>query len=193
MCWSHSRRKFFVLADVAKVPLALEAVRRIDAIFAIEREINGRAAAERCAVRQARVAPLVAELGCIHARDDFALDHLSFAGEDDRNSARELGGAFHLLSSRPLAFAIPAGSAFLCCCHQYQPPAPPSARTPITMKSDAYRVSYGRACGSAFQQIVEMLEPRGGARPHRVGCVSTLSLEPKGRQSHILYCDAALI
>jgi transposase len=29
---------------------------------AIEREINGRAAAERCAVRQARVAPLVAEL-----------------------------------------------------------------------------------------------------------------------------------
>jgi transposase len=62
MCWSHSRRKFFVLADVAKAPLALEAVRRIDAIFAIEREINGRAAAERCAVRQARVAPLVAEL-----------------------------------------------------------------------------------------------------------------------------------
>ena len=70
MCWSHSRRKFFVLADVAKslppakagAPLALEAVRRIDAIFAIEREINGLAAAERRAVRQARVAPLVAEL-----------------------------------------------------------------------------------------------------------------------------------
>ena len=32
-CWSHARRKFFVLADVAKAPLALEAVRRIDAIF----------------------------------------------------------------------------------------------------------------------------------------------------------------
>ena len=40
-CWSHGRRKFFVLADYAKAPLALEAVRRIDAIFAIEREING--------------------------------------------------------------------------------------------------------------------------------------------------------
>ena len=61
-CWAHGRRKFFVLADVAKAPLAVEAVRRIDAIFAVEREINGRPATERLAVRQARVAPLVAEL-----------------------------------------------------------------------------------------------------------------------------------
>jgi transposase len=61
-CWSHSRRKFFELADLRKAPLAIEAVRRIDAIFAIEREINGHAAAERRAVRQARVAPLVGEL-----------------------------------------------------------------------------------------------------------------------------------
>jgi transposase len=62
MCWSHGRRKFFVLADVAKSPLALEAVRHIDAIFAVEREIIGRAATERLVVRQARVAALVAEL-----------------------------------------------------------------------------------------------------------------------------------
>ena len=27
-CWAHARRKFFVLADLAKAPLALEAVRR---------------------------------------------------------------------------------------------------------------------------------------------------------------------
>ena len=40
-CWSHGRRNFFVLADTGKAPLAVEAVRRIDAIFAIEREING--------------------------------------------------------------------------------------------------------------------------------------------------------
>ena len=40
-CWSHGRRKFFVLADLAKsapgseqrAPLAVAAVRRIDAIF----------------------------------------------------------------------------------------------------------------------------------------------------------------
>jgi transposase len=74
-CWSHGRRKFFVLADIAAnarnkalgketaiAPLALEAVKRIDAIFDIEREINGRPATERLAVRRERVAPLVAEL-----------------------------------------------------------------------------------------------------------------------------------
>jgi transposase len=70
-CWSHGRRKFFVLADVAAkargklpvvAPLALETVKRIDAIFDIEREINGQTADERLAVRRARIAPLVADL-----------------------------------------------------------------------------------------------------------------------------------
>ena len=61
-CWSHGRRKFFVLADVAKAPLAVAAVRRIDAIFAIEGEINGLPAEPRLAVRTARSAPLVTEL-----------------------------------------------------------------------------------------------------------------------------------
>ena len=61
-CWSHGRRYFFELADLKKAPLAIEAVRRIEAVFAIEREINGHSAAERRAVRQARIAPLVAEL-----------------------------------------------------------------------------------------------------------------------------------
>ena len=55
-CWSHGRRKFFVLADVAAkargklpvvAPFALETVKRIDAIFAIEREISGQTADER--------------------------------------------------------------------------------------------------------------------------------------------------
>lgn len=58
-CWSHGRRKLFVLAEVAKAPLAIEAVRRIDAIFDVERDINGLAAEQRRAVRQARAAPLV--------------------------------------------------------------------------------------------------------------------------------------
>ena len=43
-------------------PLALEAVQRIDAIFAIERPINGLSAAERAAARQELSAPLVADL-----------------------------------------------------------------------------------------------------------------------------------
>lgn len=51
-----------MLADLAKAPLAVEAVRRIDAIFAIERDINGLSAAQRHAIRQIRVAPLVTAL-----------------------------------------------------------------------------------------------------------------------------------
>jgi transposase len=43
-------------------PLAVEAVRRIDAIFDIEREINGRPIEERLAARRERVAPLVVDL-----------------------------------------------------------------------------------------------------------------------------------
>jgi transposase len=61
-CWSHSRRKFFELADLRKAPLAIEAVRRIDAIFAMEREINGATAEHRLAFRNERVTPLVSEL-----------------------------------------------------------------------------------------------------------------------------------
>src|SRR5262245_35968823 len=61
----------FVLADVAAkrggkppmvAPLAVEAVKRIDAIFDIEREINGCSIGARLLVRRERVAPLVAEL-----------------------------------------------------------------------------------------------------------------------------------
>ena len=58
-CWAHGRRKFFELADLQKAPVAIEAVRRIDELFAIEGEINGRTADERLTVRQARVKPLV--------------------------------------------------------------------------------------------------------------------------------------
>jgi transposase len=75
-CWVHARRPFFVLADVAAnarakaqgktagaiSPIALEAVRRIDALFAIERAINGQSAERRRAVRQELSAPLLANL-----------------------------------------------------------------------------------------------------------------------------------
>ena len=43
-------------------PIAVEAVRRIDALFAIERDINGQSADRRRAVRQELSAPLVADL-----------------------------------------------------------------------------------------------------------------------------------
>ena len=73
LCWSHGRRKFYELADIAASkrrgkrappisPLALGAVKRIDALFDIERAINGETAERRLAVRRERSAPLVAEL-----------------------------------------------------------------------------------------------------------------------------------
>ena len=71
LCWAHARRKFFVLADIAAnarrsrtappiSPIALEAVRRIDLLFDVERDINGLPAAQRRAARAGRSASLVA-------------------------------------------------------------------------------------------------------------------------------------
>jgi transposase len=61
-CWAHGRRKFFDLARISKAPIAIEAVERIDALFAIEREINGAAPHERKRVRNERSRPLIAAL-----------------------------------------------------------------------------------------------------------------------------------
>ena len=68
-CWAHARRKFFELARLNKAPIAIEAVERIDALFAIEREINGLHAARApapCAHERSR--PLVVELESLAAR-----------------------------------------------------------------------------------------------------------------------------
>ncbi len=73
LCWSHGRRKFYELADIAAnkrrgkrappiSPLALEVVKRIDALLDIERTLNGESAERRLAVRREQSAPLVAEL-----------------------------------------------------------------------------------------------------------------------------------
>lgn len=75
-CWVHARRPFFAMADLEEnarckaagkkeiplSPIAIEVVRRIDALFEIERSINGRSAEERLAARRALSAPLVDDL-----------------------------------------------------------------------------------------------------------------------------------
>ncbi len=50
------------MAEVARAPLAAEAVRRIDAIFGAERTINGLPAEQRLTVRKEHIAPRIAEL-----------------------------------------------------------------------------------------------------------------------------------
>jgi len=62
-CGAHARRKFFDLARLNKAPIAIEAVARIDALFAIERDINGFSPDERCKARQERSRPRVEALG----------------------------------------------------------------------------------------------------------------------------------
>lgn len=71
-CWVHARRPFFAMADIEEnarrkatgkkeirlSPIALEVVRRIDALFKIERFINGRSAEQRVQVRQTLSRPL---------------------------------------------------------------------------------------------------------------------------------------
>ena len=61
-CWAHARRKFFDIARINKAPIAIEAVKRIDALFAIEREINGLTPHERLAVRAERSRSFVLDL-----------------------------------------------------------------------------------------------------------------------------------
>jgi transposase len=61
-CWAHARRKFFDLARINKAPIASAAVARIDALFAIEREINGLAPPQRVDVRAECTQPLIIEL-----------------------------------------------------------------------------------------------------------------------------------
>jgi transposase len=75
-CWVHARRPFFAMADIEEnarrkaagkkeitlSPIAIEIVRRIDALFEIERSINGKSAEERLAERRTLSRPLVDDL-----------------------------------------------------------------------------------------------------------------------------------
>ena len=106
-CWAHARRKFFVLADIEAAarrkarggvpvvsPIALETVQRIDALFDIERGINGLSAEQRLAVRREQSAPLLAALE-------------AWMREERRRLSRhsELAGAMDYMLKRWASFA----------------------------------------------------------------------------------------
>ena len=102
-CWAHSRRKVFELADIEAAarktargekpnlvyPLALEALERIDALFDIERAINGLSPEQRRAVRQDKSAPLVKEL-----------EHWMIATRDKLSRGHDLAKAFNYMLRR---------------------------------------------------------------------------------------------
>jgi transposase len=108
-CWVHARRPFFAMADVEEnarrkasgkkeiplSPIAIEVVRRIDALFEIERSINRKSAEERLAVRRDKSQPLVEELE-LYLRAQ--LDRLS--------RGHDLAKAINYILKRPAAFRL---------------------------------------------------------------------------------------
>jgi transposase len=108
-CWVHARRPFFAMADLEEnarrkaaskkeiplSPIAIEIVRRIDALFEIERSINGKSAGERLAVRRARSRPLVDDL---HAYMSAQAEKLS--------RGHDLVKAINYLLKRWVAFTL---------------------------------------------------------------------------------------
>jgi transposase len=108
-CWVHARRPFFAMADIEEnarrkaagkkeiplSPIAVEIVRRIDALFEIERSINGKSANERLAVRRDKSRPLVEELE-LYLRAQ--LDRLS--------RGHDLAKAINYILKRPAAFNL---------------------------------------------------------------------------------------
>lgn len=59
-CWAHARRKFFELADNS--PVAIEVLRRIALLYAIEAEVRGTSSGQRRAVRVERARIVVDDL-----------------------------------------------------------------------------------------------------------------------------------
>ena len=61
-CWAHVRRQFYDLQQAQASPLPTEALKRIGALYAIEREIRGRPPDQRQQVRNVRAKPLLESL-----------------------------------------------------------------------------------------------------------------------------------
>jgi transposase len=108
-CWVHARRPFFAMADIDEnarrkaagkkeiplSPIAIEIVRRIDALFEIERSINGKSADERLAVRRHKSRPLVEDL-----------EHYMRAQLDRLPRGHDLVKAINYILKRPAAFNL---------------------------------------------------------------------------------------
>jgi transposase len=61
-CWSHGRREVIKAMPEAGSPIGDEILQRIAALYAIEKQIRGASPEVRCAARQERAKPLVADL-----------------------------------------------------------------------------------------------------------------------------------
>ncbi len=81
-CWAHVRRKFYDLRETHASPIASEALERIAALYAIEKEIRGRPPDERQQVRMLRSRPLLQSL-----RDWFEVSLTKLSRKSDTTAA----------------------------------------------------------------------------------------------------------
>jgi hypothetical protein len=111
-------------ADLRKAPLAVEAVRRIDDIFAIERRINGQPAADRQALRQRETKPIVVDLEkwmraerarlSRHAATAQAIDYMLRAGRPSPASSTTAASASATMPPSAPCAALPWGAGHGC-------------------------------------------------------------------------------
>src|SRR3954447_8704977 len=116
-CWSHGRRPYFAMADIEEnarrkatgkkeiplSPIAIEVVRRIDALFEIERYINGKSAEERLRVRQTLSRPLVEDLQ-VYMREQLA----------KLSRGHDLAKAFNYILKRWASFTLFLEDGHVC-------------------------------------------------------------------------------
>ncbi|WP_027035508.1 IS66 family transposase [Mesorhizobium ciceri] len=58
-CWAHTRRKFFDVSQATNAPIAMEALRRIGELYAVEADVRGQSPVHRLASRRSRSKPVV--------------------------------------------------------------------------------------------------------------------------------------
>jgi hypothetical protein len=148
LCWSHARRKFFELADIAAntrrgkkatpiSPIALEAVKRIDALFDIERDINGFSVEKRLAARQERSDALGRRARSLDARRARQTLSSCRGRQGDGLYAHALGSLHPLPRRRPYLPDQQRGGASAALGSPTSSPASPTCRrrsSPISFR-----------------------------------------------------------
>jgi hypothetical protein len=99
--WSHVRRRFYELAAAGSAPIASEALERIADLYAVEKDIRGRSADERGAMRQNRSRPIIDELEPLTARQARLDQPEDQARRGDPLCALALGWAYSSPRRRP--------------------------------------------------------------------------------------------
>lgn len=91
-CWAHARRKLHDVTQSGAAPIAQECLGQIQALYRIEKDMRGRSADQRCAVRQERSKPIVEAFGIWLAQSRARVSAKSPNGEALKYIARYWDG-----------------------------------------------------------------------------------------------------